>query len=371
MKTSKNKLEKLLENNINKDLYLNDFKLVISKLKCNKSIKYKVQSFFLIFVDNNDTENLVERAIKLLDNPKATKERYILQYGDVLGLEKYNIWISTLGQTLEKMQAKHGIKLGLEKWNNYCNLQSLTNTKEYKKEKFGMTDDEFHQYNLSRAVTLDNQIKKYGIEEGTKRFNAYCIKQRDVGCTEKYFIEKYGQIKGVAEYKRVNSEKGLTRENFIRKYGLVDGIVRHEQWMASNKLGGYSKSSQKVFWEIYDSLNDIDKNYCYFAELNKEFTQYSSIYNRVMAYDFVILNLKYCIEYNGDLFHANPELYCETDRPDFFNQHLTSKDIWLKDAEKIDNLEKQGYILDVVWESKCELELIKNRINDVRTIRQI
>ena len=138
----------------------------------------------------------------------ATKEHWILMFGE---------------------------KDGLKKWNHYCKLQSKSNTFEYKKQKYGWTKEDFDEYNKTRAVTLENQIAKYGEEEGTKRFNDYCDKQSYAGNKLEYFIEKYGEKEGLIKFKEVNSKKSLTVDTFINKYGEKDGVLRYHKYMESKR----------------------------------------------------------------------------------------------------------------------------------------
>ena len=138
----------------------------------------------------------------------ATKEHWILMFGE---------------------------EEGLKKWNHYCELQSKTNTFEYKKEKYGWTKEDFDAYNKTRAITLENQIAKYGEEEGTKRFKEYCDKQSYAGCKLEYFIEKYGEVEGKKKYEEVNAKKSLTVDTFINKYGEEEGVIRYHNYMDSKR----------------------------------------------------------------------------------------------------------------------------------------
>lgn len=107
---------------------------------------------------------------------------------------------SKRGTTLDKMIKKYGIEDGTSRWNIYCNRQKETNTLTYKREKYGWTDEEFDEYNKKRSVTLENQIALYGVEQGTIRYNEYVEKQRYSGCSLEYFKEKYGIDDGKKRY---------------------------------------------------------------------------------------------------------------------------------------------------------------------------
>jgi G:T-mismatch repair DNA endonuclease (very short patch repair protein) len=65
--------------------------------------------------------------------------------------------------------------------------------------------------------------------------------------------------------------------------------------------------------------------------------------------DIFIPTLNLIIEYNGDYWHCNPKKYDS----DYFNQkkQKTAKELWEYDKTKVDLIIKNGYILEIVWES--------------------
>ena len=76
------------------------------------------------------------------------------------------------------------------------------------------------------------------------------------------------------------------------------------------------------------------------------------------------------IEFNGDSWHANPELYSENDVAVKFLRNKTqksiAKDIWKKDKEKIDFLKTQLQDVIIVWER----DLKKNGIDEIKKFKQ-
>ena len=211
-------------------------------------------------------------------------------------------------------------------------------------------------------------ILKYGEEKGKEKWNEYCVKQSYAGSSEKYFIEKYGEEKGKEKWNEVNKRKAINLKNFIEKYGEKDGVIRYELWL-SRCNDYYSKSSQKVFWEIYERLDDELKDKCYFAELNKEFGKHNG--EQYFKYDFVISSIKYCIEYNGIHYHAKPELYEENDTV----IHIKGKpkkvsEIWEKDEIKINLLTNQGWCVRIIWDDEeYEIDEILKDINERKQIK--
>lgn len=55
------------------------------------------------------------------------------------------------------------------------------------------------------------------------------------------------------------------------------------------------------------------------------------------------------IEYNGDYWHCNPKKYSEN----YFNRvkGKTAKELWEYDKNKVDLIIKNGYLLEIIWES--------------------
>ena len=81
------------------------------------------------------------------------------------------------------------------------------------------------------------------------------------------------------------------------------------------------------------------------------------------SYLYDIHYKKKIIEFNGDYWHANPELYLFED---FVGNILNNSptyayEIWAKDAKKRELAESMGYEVMVVWESEYK-ELPKTTI---------
>ena len=143
--------------------------------------------------------------------------------------------------------------------------------------------------------------------------------------------------------------KGIfSKEWFIKKYGKKDGIIKYNErsvniskithfrkYNKENKQN-WSKVSQELFDEIYKIIHyKFDK--IYYATLNHEYSC-GTKHN----YDFVLLDNKKVIEFNGDKFHANPNIYKYNDIPlKFINK--TSKEIWEHDKRKNDKCINNGF----------------------------
>lgn len=253
-----------------------------------------------------------------------------------------------LSITKEKHILMRGEKLGSERWEAYRSFQSLKNTKEYKKKHLGWSDEDFDKYNKSRSVTLENCIRRHGKEKGIEVFESYKEKQRNNGCSLKWFQEKYGDEEGKAFYESVNAKKANTLENYINRYG-ESGSEKYLEYMEkAQSPSRLSKSSQELFRELDKYFTEKT----YFGEKNKEFGKYDKVHSRYYYYDFVIPDLKVCVEFNGDDWHANPEIYKDKKWVHPFNKLITKEEIWEYDRVKKELLENEGFTILYVWEKE-------------------
>lgn len=225
--------------------------------------------------------------------------------------------------TKEKMIKKYGISDGTERWNSYCKKQADSNTFEYKHEKHGMTLEEYNEYNKSRAVTLDNMIKRYGVNEGLIHWNQYVERERYT-CTLPYYIEKYGEEIGKEKY---------------------DILINKRN--PANRLFGPSAISLEMFNKL---IKKFKNNIIYYDD--NEFKVKTLKYNLYYV-DYYDETLNIVIEFYGNYFHLNPEKYS----PDFiqYKNHekcVKAKDKWKHDKERIDDIQQTlNCKVIIVWES--------------------
>lgn len=156
--------------------------------------------------------------------------------------------------------------------------------------------------------------------------------------TIEWFIKKYGKEIGEEKYKK--------RATIVSKKSYFK-IYNREK----NK-NNYSKVSQKLFWKVYNSIPDLKNEKVYFAELNHEYSCGISH----CCFDFVSTNRNKVIEFNGDKFHANPNIFKETDIPNPY-LNLSSKDIWELDRLKIEKAVSKGYKVLVIWEEEYKKDI--------------
>ena len=243
--------------------------------------------------------------------------------------------------TQKHMIEKYGEEEGKKMWDRYCKRQSETNTYEYKKEKYGWTEDQFKEYNKSRAVTLKNLIKRHGEEEGKKMWDRYCKRQSETKSWE-YMVRTFGEEKA----KSINKAKSQTLEALIKRYGEEEGMNRYMEKI--NKISPYYSEISQMFFNKLDKFLS-PKYKTYYATKNREFGV--NLKDRYVFLDYFIDELNLCIEFNGTNFHADPRIYKKDDHPNPFDLNITAQEIWDNDKDRIKKLKKLRNIdTVVVWE---------------------
>lgn len=257
--------------------------------------------------------------------------------------------------TLENLVKKYGETEGTYRWKSYCDKQSVTNTFEYKQKKYGWTLEQFQEYNKSRAVTLENLIRRHGQELGSLKWQKYCDRQRYAGCQLEYFIEKYGEIEGSEKYTQLNLMKGHTFDSFLaRSNGDVviatEAFNNHYQ----RKIIPYSEIANELFDKLYIHLCELGYIRIFYTNNIHEWYVYDNNKKRTYFLDFFLKEKRKGIEFYGDYWHANPISYGLKDMINYPNNiQRTPQEIWVEDAYKIDILKKHPDIDDIliIWEN--------------------
>jgi hypothetical protein len=114
---------------------------------------------------------------------------------------------------------------------------------------------------------------------------------------------------------------------------------------------GYSKISQELFYKILETYRVECKDKIKFATHNGEF-KLENPKGGVYVYDFIDLTSNKIIEYNGDMYHANPKKYKKNDTPHPYRKNKTSLEIWESDKIKLMTAKNNGYDVLVIWDSE-------------------
>lgn len=265
------------------------------------------------------------------------------------------------GTTEKSMFLNYGAEEGARRWREYCDRQAFTNSLEYKKSKYGMTEEDFDNYNASRAITKRNLITKYGETEGLVRWESYRKRQSYTKSFE-YQVELHGD-NAEEEWSRICSSKALTLDNFIKRYG-DDGKAKYlETWSKIRQPS--SKAEQAFIGRVESLLTEEEALHSY-----KQYHIMGS--NGSKFYDFVNTKLGICVEYNGNFWHANPRLY---GKDDYLYAGKNASDVWEDDIHKLSNAIKHPKISKVfiVWEGEEERMIleIQRAIEEIRNESRI
>lgn len=274
-------------------------------------------------------------------------------------------WRKNHKSTLENFILRHGKEEGEKKWNDYRMKQAETNSLEYKKEKYGWTEEQFKSYNKSRAVTLENFIIRHGEEEANIRWKGYCDRQKYAGCEVEYFIEKYGEEEGIKRYKHLNFMKGHTFDSYLFKF---DGDEKLAWEAFSNYQANLRTPHSNIATELFDSIyeyiiqNTDFKKIFYINNIGEWFV-HDNNKKRTYFLDFFLKERGKVIEFYGDYWHANPNKYQPESVLEFPKQECKiAEDIWKSDSERIDIVLRHPDIKDVkiIWEMEYNND--KNKI---------
>lgn len=131
---------------------------------------------------------------------------------------------------LEFWIEKYGVEIGAQRYKEYTNFLGEKNTFEYKQSKYGWTREQFDEFNQNRAQTLLNMVSRYGQEEGTRRWELYCEKQRYVGSTLQYFVDVYGTEEGTQRWTKICTNKSHSLDLYIARYGDELGYKKYNEY---------------------------------------------------------------------------------------------------------------------------------------------
>lgn len=226
------------------------------------------------------------------------------------------------GITLDNMIKLYGDVEGRARFDSYRTKQAETNTFEYKSKKYGMTREDFADYNSLRSVTLENFVKRHGQKDGEKRWLEYIERQRYTTSLD-HFVEAYGDKIGLERYENFVKGRNLKGESLVEKF-------------------------------VYDNLREIEG----LSEL-----QFQYIIPLVSgAFDFGMDGI--VIEFYGRYWHADPCYY----EGSWVHGHKkqTAAEIWARDRRKISAAVEKGYRAYVIWEDDFNKD-IANCIENIVT----
>lgn len=204
---------------------------------------------------------------------------------------------------------------------------------EYEKEtiisNFVSSSQKKSKENGNLAVTVDYYVKR-GYDEKTSR---RMLSERQRTFTLEKCIEKHGIENGTKIWQERQDKwlatldiKSEEEKSEINRKKLV-------------KCGSVSKKESMLASELKEIFVDLETQYI---------IRRTDDVKRFYSFDIRVGNK--IIEFNGDLYHANPIFYSENDIPPFAGNKKTAKELWQKDTDKRIEAQKAGYLVKTIWE---------------------
>lgn len=358
----------------------------------NRSLNYKCIEFYINRYPNLSKEECEKMRKEKLEEEKKNKITNILYWK-----EKYPEKSDEELEQLRSKAAKTKNKCNLEYWINKYPEKDIEELKKLHNEYYQSWLS--HQEGWGKGDKNPNSKKKSSEKDRKSRsprnIEFYIRKYPDLSIEEceklrqDFFKKNTEKVKSVikdtnieyylnqglseeeAYLKLKERQTTFTLEKCINKYGEEIGTIkyieRQNKWL--NKLyqnfqsEGDGRSCQSQFAKM--CIKEICK-YFKIQIPKKEHYIYDKINKRAYAYDFCY-NHK-IIEFNGDYWHCNPNLYDEN----FYNKvkQKFAKEIWEYDKIKTNIAEKYDYNVLSIWESEyrnSKEETIKKCIDFIKS----
>lgn len=219
------------------------------------------------------------------------------------GIEQYKKQYGEDVELLSKTYNEHLTNKMLGE-NNHNHTNNTTELERQQKSPFSI---EF--WKLKYPNKTDKQLNKLLLS-----FRDSALSDREFDTRLEYYLKRgYTEDEGLELIKK--RQTTFSKEICIEKYGEVEGLKRwndrQELWIKNYPKLNYSKISQVLFKELYESIKN---DFCdiYFAILNndlqydesgKNYEYYLRLNNIVIKPDFFIKDIKKIIEFDGTYYH--------------------------------------------------------------------
>jgi hypothetical protein len=344
------------------------------KIKCimgNLITKYELQIKENINIDdNNETvtcricgeqcKRVYGRHLKHSHNNISTKEyKELFDGAPITALSDKSNTSKNSGQHMKQEKYK---KMFSEKVKGEKNPMHRSKTTEQFRKSVSPFSKEF--YKKRYPDMSDKEIK-----EKISKLVTDFTDERLLPSNKEYWI-KLGYSEKESIRKVSKRQTTFSKEICIEKHGSEKGteiwLDRQEKWQDSLNVNGNLKMGySQIGQELFDILQKyIGSKKCLYATNNGEFKLRKDNGHGIWLYDFKYLNK--IIEYQGDMYHANPKLYEADDNPHPFRKELSAKEIWEKDKNKRISAESNGYEILYIWDSEFRKVGYKKRMATIQ-----
>lgn len=217
---------------------------------------------------------------------------------------------------------------------------------KYDPSELGKKTAETAKKNNNLNTIIDYYIVRgYSIEEAEQ-----ALAERQKTFTLEKCIDKHGEIEGTKRWK----ERQEKWQNTLNNKPLEEIQLINSKKITKSRSGPVSKAEKEIYHYLKTLYPEIKQQH--HLKINDTKNNY--------FYDIILGNK--IIEYNGDFWHCNPNIYSEEDLIKRNNTFISAKEIWEKDRKKIEIAKNSGFEVLVIWESdykKNREEIINKCIN--------
>jgi very-short-patch-repair endonuclease len=224
---------------------------------------------------------------------------------------KYNLSEKDAIILMNQRAIERGVKItdGLQK--SFKENDKFFKEKSHQSKDFWLKKGFSEEESLNKIKIITDNIHK---KTSDKRKNNPELYKESYSNQLGYWLKKgYSEID--AKIKLTERQTTFSLDICIEKYGKLKGtkiwIDRQEKWILNNKKSNFSKISQKLFWSLYEKIDQKDD--IYFATLKNGLLDESGKNNeyklklesQVIIPDFFIKNKNKIIEFDGTYYHRN------------------------------------------------------------------
>ena len=206
--------------------------------------------------------------------------------------------------------------------------------KYYVLRKCPSCENEIKTYSKDKVIACRNHFNKIN----NKSLCRTCMGKNNIGKGNPFFGKKHNK----------ESIKKISNSRTGKGIGDKNGMFKKEN---RDKIGNKLIERIKINPIKYSKVSKLELSLL--KMVSKQYPDAIGSYN-VDRYicDIFIPSLNLIIEFNGDYWHCNPNKYDK----DYYHiiKQKKSKDIWEEDRIRVDNIKKNGYNLEVIWE--CDLK---------------
>jgi hypothetical protein len=218
------------------------------------------------------------------------------------------------------------------------------------------------EYYRNQNINDDNKIKEL-IQERKDKSNPYKLLPIEKVSEMIENRKKTYYSKPIEERKKINKTRGKNKKQLIEKFGEDKfNLISFNRGKGTRKP--YEKKFSKISMELFNTLNELNSDKVFYYGKNEKFILTSKNKKKGYYIDFLYENK--IIEFNGDFWHFNPNIYLPEDFVMLMNKKTIAKEIWEEDKIKLNLLKSLGYDVLVIWESdyKTNKENIINICNE-------